>query len=219
MGPGLGCGWDECSDLGWLHGQSGVVRAQGSRASLRDCWGEGACRGSLPRNPKFQHPHPQRGLSRGQPRGGGIPVQRQQWPCSQPPLLPSGPTCAQPPPSQPPATSPRSPARPTTWTAPGHAARRALRAARTAQHGRSSLPRRLLRLTPLAATGSASASRSWPLGTRRAAALGQPTVGQGRLVCGQVYLGYPSGTWARLRTLDLSPLLSTRPAHQTYLGW
>lgn len=119
---------------GWWQAQLGVARAYGSRASLRDSREEGPCRGFPPRDPKFQHPHPQRRLSRGQPCGGGILVQWQQWPCSQPPPLPSGPTCVQPPPSQPPAleAQPMPP--------PDNAARRALRVARTAQHGRSSPP-------------------------------------------------------------------------------
>lgn len=156
---------------GWWQAQLGVARAYGSRASLRDSREEGPCRGFPPRDPKFQHPHPQRRLSRGQPCGGGILVQWQQWPCSQPPPLPSGPTCVQPPPSQPPALE-AQPMPPPDTPLGGHCGWRA----------RRSMDAAPLPITPPADTGSASARRSWPLGTRMAAALGQKTVGQGCLL-------------------------------------
>lgn len=204
MGPGLRCGCRECSDQGMVAGSVGGGESLGKQGVSEGQQGGGAVQGLPSQRPQVPAPHPQRGLSRGQPCGGGILVQWQQWPCSQPPPLPSGPTCVQPPPSQPPALE-AQPMPPPDTPLGGHCGWRA----------RRSMDAAPLPITPPADPGSASARRSWPLGTRMAAALGQKTVGQGCLLG----IGRPSGTWVRLRTLGLSTLLSTRPVHQTYLGW
>lgn len=134
MGPSLRCGWGECSDQGMVAG------SVGGGESL---W--------------------KQGVSEGQQGGGavqGLPSQRPQVPAPPPPAraltwtamwgrhpspvaavaLFAAPStaiwsylCAA---TTEPATGPGSPAH----AAPRHAARRALRVARTAQHGRSSPP-------------------------------------------------------------------------------